>query len=174
MNKLTKQLLSLGLSVVTVAGMVSPVFAEGVDETQGAGDSPVVEKEIEREYALQIYKHNVDGTVKMEQTSFVVPSSAGFEDIYQSVVEQFLPEGYNLPAPVTSVVKKVDENTYRFDVFEKQGTEDEIRQSLKMDNQRNLMLDFQLFEMEGAGDQCTMTMEFDGDSGLKLKSFVRK
>ena len=33
MNKLTKQLLSLGLSVVTVAGMVLPVFAEGVDET---------------------------------------------------------------------------------------------------------------------------------------------
>ena len=126
MNKLTKQLLSLGLSVVTVAGMVSPVFAEGVDETQGAGDSPVVEKETEREYALQIYKHNVDGTVKMEQTSFVVPSSVGFEDIYHSVVEQFLPEGYNLPAPVYSAVKKIDENTYRFDVFEKQGTEDEM------------------------------------------------
>lgn len=33
MNKLTKQLLSLGLSVVTVAGMVLPVFAEVVDET---------------------------------------------------------------------------------------------------------------------------------------------
>lgn len=33
MNKLTKQLLSLGLSVVTVAGMVLPVFAEEVDET---------------------------------------------------------------------------------------------------------------------------------------------
>ena len=33
MNKLTKQLLSLVLSVVTVAGMVSPVFAEEVDET---------------------------------------------------------------------------------------------------------------------------------------------
>lgn len=33
MNKLTKQLLSLGLSVVTVASMVSPVFAEDVDET---------------------------------------------------------------------------------------------------------------------------------------------
>ena len=126
MNKLTKQLLSLGLSVVTVAGMVSPVFAEGVDETQGAGDSPVVEKETEREYALQIYKHNVDGTVKMEQTSFVVPSSAGFEDIYHSVVEQFLPEGYNLPAPVYSAVKKIDENTYRFDVFEKQSAEDEM------------------------------------------------
>lgn len=126
MNKLTKQLLSLGLSVVTVAGMVSPVFAEGVDDTQSTGDSPVIEKETEREYALQIYKHNVDGTVKMEQTSFVVPSSAGFEDIYHSVVEQFLPEGYNLPVPVTSAVKKVDENTYRFDVFEKQGAEDEM------------------------------------------------
>ena len=33
MNKLTKQLLSLGLSVVTVAGMVLPVFAEEIDET---------------------------------------------------------------------------------------------------------------------------------------------
>lgn len=33
MNKLTKQLFSLGLSVVTVAGMVLPVFAEEVDET---------------------------------------------------------------------------------------------------------------------------------------------
>ena len=33
MNKLTKQLLSLGLSVVTVAGMVLQVFAEEVDET---------------------------------------------------------------------------------------------------------------------------------------------
>lgn len=33
MHKLTKQLLSLGLSVVTVAGMVLPVFAEEVDET---------------------------------------------------------------------------------------------------------------------------------------------
>lgn len=29
MNKLTKQLLSLGLSAVTVAGMVTPVLADG-------------------------------------------------------------------------------------------------------------------------------------------------
>ena len=55
-----------------------------------------------------------------------------------------------------------------------QGKEDEIKQSLKMDKQGNLSLNCQLFELEGAGDQCTMTMEFDGDSGLKLKSFVRK
>lgn len=55
-----------------------------------------------------------------------------------------------------------------------QGTEEKIKQSLKMDKQGNLTLDFQLFEMEGAGDQCTMVMGFDGNSGLKLKSFVRK
>ena len=55
-----------------------------------------------------------------------------------------------------------------------QGKEDEIKQSLKMDKQDNLSLDCQLFELEGAGDQCTMTMKFNGDSGLKLKSFVRK
>ena len=55
MNKLTKQLLSLGLSVVTVAGMVSPVLAEGVDETQGTGDSPVVEKEADDEIVNVVY-----------------------------------------------------------------------------------------------------------------------
>ena len=55
-----------------------------------------------------------------------------------------------------------------------QGTEEKIKQSLKMDKQGNLSLNCQLFELEGAGDQCTMTMEFNGDSGLKLKSFVRK
>lgn len=44
MNKLTKQLLSLGLSVVTVAGMVSPVFAD--DDVNPVDDTTdVVEQE---------------------------------------------------------------------------------------------------------------------------------
>ena len=93
MNKLTKQLLSLGLSAVTVAGMVSPVFAEGVDETQGTGDSPVVEKETEREYALQIYKHNVDGTEIVENTTFTVATSAEYTEIYRYVAKEYLPDG---------------------------------------------------------------------------------
>ena len=126
MNKLTKQLLSLGLSVVTVAGMVSPVLAEGVDETQGTGDSPVVEKEAEREYALQIYKHNVDGTEKVEYTTFTISSSAGYTEIYRYVAKEYLPEGYSLPAPAFAAVTEVDENTYRFDVYEKQSAEDEM------------------------------------------------
>ena len=126
MNKLTKQLLSLGLSVVTVAGMVSPVLAEGVDETQGTGDSPVVEKEAEREYTLQIYKHNVDGTEIVENTTFTVASSAGYTEIYRYVAKEYLPEGYSLPAPAVAAVTEVDENTYRFDVFENNKTEDEM------------------------------------------------
>lgn len=126
MNKLTKQLLSLGLSVVTVAGMVSPVLAEGVDETQGTGDSPVVEKEAEREYTLQIYKHNVDGTEIVENTTFTVASSAGYTEIYRYVAKEYLPEGYSLPAPAFAAVTEVDENTYRFDVYEKQSAEDEM------------------------------------------------
>lgn len=126
MNKLTKQLLSLGLSVVTVAGMVSPVLAEGVDETQGTGDSPVVEKETEREYALQIYKHSVDGTEIVENTTFTVASSAGYTEIYRYVAKEYLPEGYSLPAPAFAAVTEVDENTYRFDVYEKQSAEDEM------------------------------------------------
>lgn len=126
MNKLTKQLLSLGLSVVTVAGMVSPVFAEGVDETQSTGNSPVIEKETEREYALQIYKHNVDGTEKVEYTTFTISSSAGYTDIYRYVAKEYLPDGYSLPAPAVAAVTEVDENTYRFDVFENNKTEDEM------------------------------------------------
>ena len=126
MNKLTKQLLSLGLSVVTVAGMVSPVFAEGVDETQGTGDSFVVEKETQREYVLQIYKHNVDGTEKVENTTFTISSSAGYTEIYRYVAKVYLPKGYSLPAPAFAAVTEVDENTYRFDVFEKQDAEDEM------------------------------------------------
>lgn len=126
MNKLTKQLLSLGLSVVTVAGMVSPVFAEGVDETQSTGNSPVIEKETEREYALQIYKHNVDGTEKVEYTTFTISSSAGYTDIYRYVAKEYLPDGYSLPAPAFAAVTEVDENTYRFDVYEKQSAEDEM------------------------------------------------
>lgn len=126
MNKLTKQLLSLGLSVVTVAGMVSPVFAEGVDETQSTGNSPVIEKETEREYALQIYKHNVDGTEKVEYTTFTISSSAGYTEIYRYVAKEYLPEGYSLPAPAFAAVTEVDENTYRFDVYEKQSAEDEM------------------------------------------------
>lgn len=126
MNKLTKQLLSLGLSVVTVAGMVSPVFAEGVDETQTTGNSPVIEKETEREYALQIYKHNVDGTEEVEYTTFTISSSAGYTEIYRYVAKEYLPEGYSLPAPAFAAVTEVDENTYRFDVYEKQSAEDEM------------------------------------------------
>lgn len=126
MNKLTKQLLSLGLSVVTVAGMVSPVFAEGVDETHSTGNSPVIKKETEREYALQIYKHNVDGTEKVEYTTFTISSSAGYTDIYRYVAKEYLPDGYSLPAPAFAAVTEVDENTYRFDVYEKQSAEDEM------------------------------------------------
>lgn len=126
MNKLTKQLLSLGLSVVTVAGMVSPVFAEGVDETQTTGNSPVIEKETEREYALQIYKHNADGTEEVEYTTFTISSSAGYTEIYRYVAKEYLPEGYSLPAPAFAAVTEVDENTYRFDVYEKQSAEDEM------------------------------------------------
>lgn len=37
-----------------------------------------------------------------------------------------MPEGYSLPAPAFAAVTEVDENTYRFDVYEKQSAEDEM------------------------------------------------
>ena len=47
MNKLTKQLLSLGLSVVTVAGMVSPVFAD--DDVSTPENQPNTTDVVEQE-----------------------------------------------------------------------------------------------------------------------------
>ena len=67
MNKLTKQLLSLGLSVVTVAGMVSPVLAddevnavEPTEETTAATEQSteeeVVNELVTRTITLHITK----------------------------------------------------------------------------------------------------------------------
>lgn len=50
MNKLTKQLLSLGLSVVTVAGMVSPVLAnDGVNVLKAQNSSTQTTKEVQKQ-----------------------------------------------------------------------------------------------------------------------------
>ena len=47
MNKLTKQLLSLGLSAVTVAGMVSPVLADDEVNTTEPETTEVANQPVE-------------------------------------------------------------------------------------------------------------------------------
>ena len=57
MNKLTKQLLSVGLSVVTVAGMVSPVLAnDGVNVLKAQNSSTQTTKEGTKTIKLHVFK----------------------------------------------------------------------------------------------------------------------
>lgn len=114
MNKLTKQLLSLGLSAVTVAGMVSPVLADDEvpttePETTEVKDQPVdvveqpsdvVENDArvadtttdapkEKCISVRIFK-------EQEETSriFYIASDATEEQIKDSIKRQFVPVGY--------------------------------------------------------------------------------
>lgn len=69
---------------------------------------------------------SIDGTEIVENTTFTVATSAGYTEIYRYVAKEYLPDGYSLPAPAFAAVTEVDENTYRFDVFENNKTEDEM------------------------------------------------
>lgn len=106
MNKLTKQLLSLGLSVVTVAGMVSPVFAEEVDETL-ENITPIAEvsnetNEIERAslktIIVQLIIHEkgpyVYSDCVYKDVSAEVAQDATYDEVEDAIIKQYFPEGY--------------------------------------------------------------------------------
>ena len=76
MNKLTKQLLSLGLSVVTVAGMVSPVLAnDGVNVLNSQNSSTQTTKEGTKTIKLHVFK---DGKEEPNPIEVEVPANADF------------------------------------------------------------------------------------------------
>ena len=115
MNKLTKQLLSLGLSVVTVAGMVSPVLAddevptiEPTEEITDVSEQPteVVEEssqqeeaasnEIEAQAATKTITLRVTQDGKETTRSFDVDSNATDEDVINYIVANCVPAGYRI------------------------------------------------------------------------------
>lgn len=115
MNKLTKQLLSLGLSVVTVAGMVSPVLAddevpttEPTEEITEVSEQPtgVVEEttqqeeaasnEVEAQAATKTITLRVTQDGKETTRSFDVDSSATDEDVINYIVANCVPAGYRI------------------------------------------------------------------------------
>ena len=65
MNKLTKQLLSLGLSVVTVAGMVSPVLAD--DEVPTTTEPETTEVTEQPADVVKQPIESVDNSVQQEK-----------------------------------------------------------------------------------------------------------
>lgn len=122
MNKLTKQLLSLGLSVVTVAGMVSPVFADDdvnpVNDTTDVVEQETTNNEQQPQAAVpgQSEGSQVDtsegGTTSDDQTvmktynlkivyqyenreettTFTIPES---ENVSDYIMNHYCTEGYN-------------------------------------------------------------------------------
>lgn len=98
MNKLTKQLLSLGLSAVTVAGMVTPVLADGEVSTTEPEATEVTDQPTEnvpgnelvmKSITLQITK---DG--QTTSTTFDVDVSATDDYVTSYIVANCVPEGY--------------------------------------------------------------------------------
>lgn len=115
MNKLTKQLLSLGLSAVTVAGMVSPVLAddevpatEPTEEITEVSEQPteVVEEttqqeeaasnEVEAQAATKTITLRVTQDGKETTRSFDVDSNATDEDVINYIVANCVPAGYRI------------------------------------------------------------------------------
>lgn len=106
MNKLTKQLLSLGLSVVTVAGMVSPVFAEEVDETlenttpiaEVSNETNVNERAALKTITVQLVIHEKGPYVYTDcvykDVSAQVAQDATYGEIEDAIIKQCFPAGY--------------------------------------------------------------------------------
>ena len=67
MNKISKRLFSIGLSVATCSMLVYPVLAE---DTEQPVTTQVEEQATQKEYNLQITKYNGDGTPVTEYTTF--------------------------------------------------------------------------------------------------------
>ena len=92
MNMLTKQLLSLGLSVVTVAGMVSPVFAEDdVNVINTQDETTQTETATKKRIVLNIYK---DGYYSV--LDFEIDQNANNEEISNYILKNYVPKGYRV------------------------------------------------------------------------------
>lgn len=118
MNKLTKQLLSLGLSAVTVAGMVTPVLADGEvpttePETNEVANQPTEDgpsnEIVMKSITLQITK---DG--QKSSTTFDVDVNATDDYITSYIVANCVPEGYVIDGKgAASSLYKVSDNEWQ-------------------------------------------------------------
>ena len=125
MNKLTKQLLSLGLSAVTVAGMVTPVLADDEVPTTELEATEVTDQPTEnvpgnelvmKSITLQITK---DG--KTSSTSFDVDVNATDDYITSYIVTNCVPEGYVIDGKgAASSLQKVSDTEWQMVLVKKE------------------------------------------------------
>ena len=129
MNKLTKQLLSLGLSAVTVAGMVSPVLADDEvpttePETTEVKDQPV---DVVEQPAEEVADQPTDVTEEskgdvVEQPSDVVENDARVADTTTDAPKEKC---------ISVRIFKEQEETSRIFYIASDATEEQIKDSIK-------------------------------------------
>ncbi len=127
MNKLTKQLLSLGLSVVTVAGMVSPVLAddevnavEPTEETTAATEQST-EEEVVNELVTRTITLHITKDGQTTSTEFNLDVNATDDYVTSYIVTNCVPEGYRIDGKgAASSLQKVSDTEWQMSLVKKE------------------------------------------------------
>lgn len=127
MNKLTKQLLSLGLSVVTVAGMVSPVLAddevnalEPTEETTAATEQST-EEEVVNELVTRTITLHITKDGQTNSTEFNLDVNATDDYVTSYIVANCVPEGYMIDGKgAASSLQKVSDTEWQMVLVKKE------------------------------------------------------
>lgn len=168
MNKLTKQLLSLGLSAVTVAGMVTPVLADGEvptttePETNEVANQPTEDgpsnEIVMKSITLQITK---DG--QKSSTTFDVDVNATDDYITSYIVANCVPEGYVIDGKgAASSLYKVSDNEWQMVLVKME------EQKPKVSQVYNLNV---VYKYENKTEQKTFTVDDGSDD---VYSYIQK
>ena len=121
MNKLMKQLLSLGLSVVTVAGMVSPVLADDeVNTTEPTAETQTTGSDVNTSEQKTITVHiTKDG--QTTSTEFNLDVNATDDYVTSYIVANCVPEGYMIDGKgAASSLQKVSDTEWQMVLVKKE------------------------------------------------------
>lgn len=168
MNKLTKQLLSLGLSAVTVAGMVTPVLADDEvptttePETSEVANQPTEDgpsnEIVMKSITLQITK---DG--QTTSTTFDIDVNATDDYITSYIVSNCVPEGYMIDGKgAASSLCKVSDNEWQMVLVKKEEQKPEVSQVYNLNV---------VYKYENKTEQKTFTVDDGSDD---VYSYIQK
>lgn len=168
MNKLTKQLLSLGLSAVTVAGMVTPVLADDEvptttePETSEVANQPTEDgpsnEIVMKSITLQITK---DG--QTTSTTFDVDVNATDDYVTSYIVANCVPEGYRIDGKgAVSSLCKVSDNEWQMVLVKKEEQKPEVSQVYNLNV---------VYKYENKTEQKTFTVDDGSDD---VYSYIQK
>lgn len=168
MNKLTKQLLSLGLSAVTVAGMVTPVLADDeVPTTTESETSEVANQPTEdgpsneivmKSITLQITK---DG--QTTSTTFDIDVNATDDYITSYIVANCVPEGYMIDGKgASSSLQKISDTEWQMVLVKKEEQKPEVSQVYNLNV---------VYKYENKTEQKTFTVDDGSDD---VYSYIQK